>query len=554
MRGYLQRALKTSRSSASQAKEVLIAIARLRSSSSHASRRFNGNEDDLRAMRFVTASREIGENKSHVGIMEEIVEEAMQKLGVSSSSSASGRDLGVRTIAILLATKDFVNETQGLELLPKLCRDLIEKKMGRARGGVERVRLIGGVCESVINGRQQTQNGISLTMASFGDKDVKCETFRTKADELPSLSSIEGWKEVIKGDMRGDSTLCVTFSSPVFATGGVMSVESNDDDEDDDESDDEEEKVEKRISKSGPMFRPTLDQFLTRLKHAVPNGLICFGGALENGSEKNSALFCDDDVFTSSNYNDGIAVGLLLYGSELDVEMTSIGSNERAIGPTFQVTSASRCGTEILELDYLPARKRILSVLDTISPDDLNRKVSIGVGADASSKKVGNDDDDNNYKYARGEIVSLGNLDDFAKSRRINKNAPKFSSANIAETFLTGLRYGAIEISGATVKNGVLAQIHVDDNAHSSQRELIMKKFSKKSKQPVGALFLSDVRANRMLAADFAEVLGDKVNVSGAYVRREIVGVGLDAREKFAVTKSSSTVLAFYDRSREKNL
>ena len=154
MRGYLQRALKTSRSSASQAKEVLIAIARLRSSSSHASRRFNGNEDDLRAMRFVTASREIGENKSHVGIMEEIVEEAMQKLGVSSSSSASGRDLGVRTIAILLATKDFVNETQGLELLPKLCRDLIEKKMGRARGGVERVRLIGGVCESVINGRQ----------------------------------------------------------------------------------------------------------------------------------------------------------------------------------------------------------------------------------------------------------------------------------------------------------------------------------------------------------------------------------------------------------------
>jgi hypothetical protein len=51
-----------------------------------------------------------------------------------------------------------------------------------------------------------------------------------------------------------------------------------------------------------------------------------------------------------------------------------------------------------------------------------------------------------------------------------------------------------------------------------------------------------------MLAADFAEMVGSKAAVAGAYLRKEICGIGSEEKERFAVTKSTSTVLAFYNR------
>ncbi len=98
------------------------------------------------------------------------------------------------------------------------------------------------------------------------------------------------------------------------------------------------------------------------------------------------------------------------------------------------------------------------------------------------------------------------------------------------------------------MQEGAIAQIHIDEN-DSSSRERMQKKFGKiAASKPAGTLFFSDVRSNRMLAADFAEMIGSKAAVAGAYLRKEICGVGFKEKERFAVTKSSSTVLAFYNK------
>ncbi len=417
--------------------------------------------------------------------------------------------------------------------LPKLCRELLRKKIK----GSEDVKLIGGVVESIISGHAQTQNGVSLTLASFPSAGASCETFRSSGDDLPSVR----WKEVIEGDARGDSTVCLTFCAPSFSYAGVVAEpdvfdddteeeededESDDvEDDDGDEDDDDRKKSKRNVAALRPTFRPTLDSFLTRLQHAVPNNLVCFGGALENESEKHSALFCDDDVYSSSSYSG--CVGVLLYGDGGFEVKSSSFSEGKPIGKAMKVTKASRDGTEIIELDNEPARMRILSVLakSGATPDDEDKKVSVGIGG-FPENRVGED----SYAFARGEVVSLG------------------GRAYVLPGGVTRFSPGSLGINGATVQEGAIAQIHIDEN-DSSSRERMQKKFGKiAASKPAGTLFFSDVRSNRMLAADFAEMIGSKAAVAGAYLRKEICGVGFKEKERFAVTKSSSTVLAFYDK------
>jgi small ligand-binding sensory domain FIST len=417
--------------------------------------------------------------------------------------------------------------------LPKLCRELLRKKIK----GSEDVKLIGGVVESIISGHAQTQNGVSLTLASFPSAGASCETFRSSGDDLPSVR----WKEVIEGDARGDSTVCLTFCAPSFSYAGVVAEpdvfsddteeeededESDDvEDDDGDEDDDDRKKSKRNVAALRPTFRPTLDSFLTRLQHAVPNNLVCFGGALENESEKHSALFCDDDVYSSSSYSG--CVGVLLYGDGGFEVKSSSFSEGKPIGKAMKVTKASRDGTEIIELDNEPARMRILSVLakSGATPDDEDKKVSVGIGG-FPENRVGED----SYAFARGEVVSLG------------------GRAYVLPGGVTRFSPGSLGINGATVQEGAIAQIHIDEN-DSSSRERMQKKFGKiAASKPAGTLFFSDVRSNRMLAADFAEMIGSKAAVAGAYLRKEICGVGFKEKERFAVTKSSSTVLAFYNK------
>ena len=413
--------------------------------------------------------------------------------------------------------------------LPKLCRELLRKKIK----GSEDVKLIGGVVESIISGHAQTQNGVSLTLASFPPAGASCETFRSSGDDLPSVR----WKEVTEGDARGDSTVCLTFCAPSFSYAGVVAEpdvfdddteeeededESDDvEDDDGDEDDDDRMKSKRNVAALRPTSRPTLDSFLTRLQHAVPNNLVCFGGALENESEKHSALFCDDDVYSSSSYSG--CVGVLLYGDGGFEVKSSSFSEGKPIGKAMKVTKASRDGTKIIELDNEPAGMRILSVLSSVRPDD-DAKLSVGIGG-FPENRVGED----SYAFARGEVVSYGRA--YVLPGGVNRFSP-----------------GTLGISGATVQEGTIAQIHIDEN-DSSSRERMQKKFGKiAASKPAGTLFFSDVRSNRMLAADFAEMIGSKAAVAGAYLRKEICGVGFKEKERFAVTKSSSTVLAFYNK------
>ena len=413
--------------------------------------------------------------------------------------------------------------------LPKLCRELLRKKIK----GSEDVKLIGGVVESIISGHAQTQNGVSLTLASFPSAGASCETFRSSGDDLPSVR----WKEVTEGDARGDSTVCLTFCAPSFSYAGVVAEpdvldDDTEEDEDEDESDDVEDndgdeddddrkKSKRNVAALRPTFRPTLDSFLTRLQHAVPNNLVCFGGALENESEKHSALFCDDDVYSSSSYSG--CVGVLLYGDGGFEVKSSSFSEGKPIGKAMKVTKASRDGTKIIELDNEPAGMRILSVLSSVRPDD-DAKLSVGIGGFPENRVR-----EDSYAFARGEVVSYGRA--YVLPGGVNRFSP-----------------GTLGISGATVQEGTIAQIHIDEN-DSSSRERMQKKFGKiAASKPAGTLFFSDVRSNRMLAADFAEMIGSKAAVAGAYLRKEICGVGFKEKERFAVTKSSSTVLAFYNK------
>jgi hypothetical protein len=416
---------------------------------------------------------------------------------------------------------------------PKLCRDLLRKKTNAD------VKLIGGVVESVISGHAQTQNGLSLTLARFPSAGTTCETFRAKGDDLPSVR----WKEVMESDARGDSTVCLTFCAPSFTVGGVV-VEHDDAFEDDDDDDDDDDEKERKKSKRAaaslrPALRPTLDTFLMRLKHAVPNNLVCFGGALENDSGKHSALFHDDEVYSSSSYSG--CVGVMLYGDGgFDVKSSSF-SEGKPIGRAMKITKASLCGTEILELDKEPARNRIKSILSSTNPDDLNKRVSVGIGGFLESRMG---EDDSSYAFARGEVVSLGRL--------VMPGAqPKTLFPELEPFFASISGTESIEISGATAQEGAVAQIHVDEN-ESSSRERMQKKFGKiAALKPAGTLFFSDVRSNRMLAADFAEMIGSKAAVAGAYLRKEICGIGSEEKERFAVTKSTSTVLAFYNKGKK---
>ncbi|CAL6349733.1 unnamed protein product [Bathycoccus prasinos] len=432
-----------------------------------------------------------------------------------------------------MAKSGGVSSSSSSSSLPKLCRELLRKKIK----GSEDVKLIGGVVESIISGHAQTQNGVSLTLASFPSADASCETFRSSGDDLPSVR----WKEVTEGDARGDSTVCLTFCAPSFSYAGVVAEpdvfdddteeeededESDDvEDDDGDEDDDDRMKSKRNVAALRPTSRPTLDSFLTRLQHAVPNNLVCFGGALENESEKHSALFCDDDVYSSSSYSG--CVGVLLYGDGGFEVKSSSFSEGKPIGKAMKVTKASRDGTEIIELDNEPARMRILSILakSGATPDDEDKKVSVGIGG-FPENRVGED----SYAFARGEVVSFG------------------GRAYVLPGGVTRFSPGSLGISGATVQEGAIAQIHIDEN-DSSSRERMQKKFGKiAASKPAGTLFFSDVRSNRMLAADFAEMIGSKAAVAGAYLRKEICGVGFKEKERFAVTKSSSTVLAFYNK------
>ncbi|CAL6346608.1 unnamed protein product [Bathycoccus prasinos] len=432
-----------------------------------------------------------------------------------------------------MAKSGGVSSSSSSPSLPKLCRELLRKKIK----GSEDVKLIGGVVESIISGHAQTQNGVSLTLASFPSAGASCETFRSSGDDLPSVR----WKEVTEGDARGDSTVCLTFCAPSFSYAGVVAEpdvfdddteeeededESDDvEDDDGDEDDDDRMKSKRNVAALRPTSRPTLDSFLTRLQHAVPNNLVCFGGALENESEKHSALFCDDDVYSSSSYSG--CVGVLLYGDGGFEVKSSSFSEGKPIGKAMKVTKASRDGTEIIELDNEPARMRILSILakSGATPDDEDKKVSVGIGG-FPENRVGED----SYAFARGEVVSFG------------------GRAYVLPGGVTRFSPGSLGISGATVQEGAIAQIHIDEN-DSSSRERMQKKFGKiAASKPAGTLFFSDVRSNRMLAADFAEMIGSKAAVAGAYLRKEICGVGFKEKERFAVTKSSSTVLAFYNK------
>ncbi|CAL6348133.1 unnamed protein product [Bathycoccus prasinos] len=432
-----------------------------------------------------------------------------------------------------MAKSGGVSSSSSSSSLPKLCRELLRKKIK----GSEDVKLIGGVVESIISGHAQTQNGVSLTLASFPSAGASCETFRSSGDDLPSVR----WKEVTEGDARGDSTVCLTFCAPSFSYAGVVAEpdvfdddteeeededESDDvEDDDGDEDDDDRMKSKRNVAALRPTSRPTLDSFLTRLQHAVPNNLVCFGGALENESEKHSALFCDDDVYSSSSYSG--CVGVLLYGDGGFEVKSSSFSEGKPIGKAMKVTKASRDGTEIIELDNEPARMRILSILakSGATPDDEDKKVSVGIGG-FPENRVGED----SYAFARGEVVSFG------------------GRAYVLPGGVTRFSPGSLGISGATVQEGAIAQIHIDEN-DSSSRERMQKKFGKiAASKPAGTLFFSDVRSNRMLAADFAEMIGSKAAVAGAYLRKEICGVGFKEKERFAVTKSSSTVLAFYNK------
>ena len=54
------------------------------------------------------------------------------------------------------------------------------------------------------------------------------------------------WKEVIEGDARGDSTVCLTFCAPSFSYAGVVAEpgafdDDTEEEEDEDESDDVED-------------------------------------------------------------------------------------------------------------------------------------------------------------------------------------------------------------------------------------------------------------------------------------------------------------------------
>jgi hypothetical protein len=416
---------------------------------------------------------------------------------------------------------------------PKLCRDLLRKKTNAD------VKLIGGVVESVISGHAQTQNGLSLMLARFPSAGATCETFRAKGDDLPSVR----WKKVMESDARGDSTVCLTFCAPSFTVGGVV-VEHDDAFEDDDDDDDDDDEKERKKSKRAaaslrPALRPTLDTFLMRLKHAVPNNLVCFGGALENDSGKYSALFHDDEVYSSSSYSG--CVGVMLYGDGgFDVKSSSF-SEGKPIGRAMKITKASLCGTEILELDKEPARNRIKSILSSTKPDDLNKRVSVGIGGFLENRMG---EDDSSYAFARGEVVSLGRL-------VMSGTQPKTLFPELEPFFSSISGTESIEISGATAQEGAVAQIHVDEN-ESSSRERMQRKFGKiAALKPAGTLFFSDVRSNRMLAADFAEMVGSKAAVAGAYMRKEICGIGSEEKERFAVTKSTSTVLAFYNKGKK---
>ena len=522
----------------------------------------NNNDKNEGGIQFATAMTTTflnsGENGGGEKEDAKMVREAMEEVVERATKKLNGK---VPTFAMLFATPEAMRNlttTTGKEedededekkkkkmaksggvsssassSLPKLCRELLRKKIK----GSEDVKLIGGVVESIISGHAQTQNGVSLTLASFPSAGASCETFRSSGDDLPSVR----WKEVIEGDARGDSTVCLTFCAPSFSYAGVVAEpdvfdddteeeededESDDvEDDDGDEDDDDRKKSKRNVAALRPTFRPTLDSFLTRLQHAVPNNLVCFGGALENESEKHSALFCDDDVYSSSSYSG--CVGVLLYGDGGFEVKSSSFSEGKPIGKAMKVTKASRDGTEIIELDNEPARMRILSVLakSGATPDDEDKKVSVGIGG-FPENRVGED----SYAFARGEVVSLG------------------GRAYVLPGGVTRFSPGSLGINGATVQEGAIAQIHIDEN-DSSSRERMQKKFGKiAASKPAGTLFFSDVRSNRMLAADFAEMIGSKAAVAGAYLRKEICGVGFKEKERFAVTKSSSTVLAFYNK------
>ena len=522
----------------------------------------NNNDKNEGGIQFATAMTTTFLNSGENGGGEKedvkMVREAMEEVVERATKKLNGK---VPTFAMLFATPEAMRNlttTTGKEededekkkkkkkmaksggvssssssSLPKLCRELLRKKIK----GSEDVKLIGGVVESIISGHAQTQNGVSLTLASFPSAGASCETFRSSGDDLPSVR----WKEVIEGDARGDSTVCLTFCAPSFSYAGVVAEpdvfdddteeeededESDDvEDDDGDEDDDDRKKSKRNVAALRPTFRPTLDSFLTRLQHAVPNNLVCFGGALENESEKHSALFCDDDVYSSSSYSG--CVGVLLYGDGGFEVKSSSFSEGKPIGKAMKVTKASRDGTEIIELDNEPARMRILSVLakSGATPDDEDKKVSVGIGG-FPENRVGED----SYAFARGEVVSLG------------------GRAYVLPGGVTRFSPGSLGINGATVQEGAIAQIHIDEN-DSSSRERMQKKFGKiAASKPAGTLFFSDVRSNRMLAADFAEMIGSKAAVAGAYLRKEICGVGFKEKERFAVTKSSSTVLAFYNK------
>jgi small ligand-binding sensory domain FIST len=522
----------------------------------------NNNDKNEGGIQFATAMTTTflnsGENGGGEKEDAKMVREAMEEVVERATKKLNGK---VPTFAMLFATPEAMRNlttTTGKEededekkkkkkkmaksggvssssssSLPKLCRELLRKKIK----GSEDVKLIGGVVESIISGHAQTQNGVSLTLASFPSAGASCETFRSSGDDLPSVR----WKEVIEGDARGDSTVCLTFCAPSFSYAEVVAEpdvfdddteeeededESDDvEDDDGDEDDDDRKKSKRNVAALRPTFRPTLDSFLTRLQHAVPNNLVCFGGALENESEKHSALFCDDDVYSSSSYSG--CVGVLLYGDGGFEVKSSSFSEGKPIGKAMKVTKASRDGTEIIELDNEPARMRILSVLakSGATPDDEDKKVSVGIGG-FPENRVGED----SYAFARGEVVSLG------------------GRAYVLPGGVTRFSPGSLGINGATVQEGAIAQIHIDEN-DSSSRERMQKKFGKiAASKPAGTLFFSDVRSNRMLAADFAEMIGSKAAVAGAYLRKEICGVGFKEKERFAVTKSSSTVLAFYNK------
>ena len=412
--------------------------------------------------------------------------------------------------------------------LPKLCRELLRKKIK----GSEDVKLIGGVVESIISGHAQTQNGVSLTLASFPSAGAS-RNVSLEWDDLPSCS-----KEVIEGYTRGDSTVCLTFCAPSFSYAGVVAVPDDDDteeevdedesddveDDDGDEDDDDRKKSKRNVAALRPTFRPTLDSFLTRLQHAVPHNLVCFGGALENESEKHSALFCDDDVYSSSSYSG--CVGVLLYGDGGFEVKSSSFSEGKPIGKAMKVTKASRDGTEIIELDNEPARMRILSVLakSGATPDDEDKKVSVGIGG-FPENRVGED----SYAFARGEVVSLG------------------GRAYVLPGGVTRFSPGSLGINGATVQK-VPSRKYTSTKTIRPRESNAEKVWEDCCLKPAGTLFFSDVRSNRMLAADFAEMIGSKAAVAGAYLRKEICGVGFKEKERFAVTKSSSTVLAFYNK------